>query len=138
MENVVCGFDSNVLPLVLNSKFQASNFKQIPITNVPICNLAHGGGGDKLHPNTIFLKECLKINTFWFSGGRIFSLLIFLFDLIFNLLRSKKNLLIHVCFYKKELEILKRQNQKKRLKFHHIDRIIFSILNRILFLSGDI
>jgi transposase InsO family protein len=33
--------------------------------------------------------------------------------------------------YKKELEILKRQNQKKRLNIQYSDRLIFSILNRI-------
>jgi hypothetical protein len=38
-EKYVGFFDSHVLPLFLNSKSQAPNFKQIPITNVPICNL---------------------------------------------------------------------------------------------------
>jgi len=33
--------------------------------------------------------------------------------------------------HKKELEILKRLNQKKRIKIKHYDRVIFSILNRI-------
>ena len=42
----------------------------------------------------------------------MFSLLTFLIGAIFNLLKSKKNLLLQVCLYKKELEILKRQNQK--------------------------
>ena len=42
----------------------------------------------------------------------MFSLLTFLIGVIFNLLRSKKNLLIQVCLYKKELEILKRQYQR--------------------------
>jgi transposase InsO family protein len=64
----------------------------------------------------------------------MFLLLTFLIGAIFNLLKSKKELIIQICLHKKELEILKRQNQKKRLKFHHCDRIIFSILNRI----GDI
>lgn len=61
----------------------------------------------------------------------MFSLLTFLIGAIFNLLKSKKELIIQIYLHKKELEILKRQNQKKRLKFHHCDRIIFSILNRI-------
>lgn len=61
----------------------------------------------------------------------MFSLLTFLIGSIFNLLKSKKELSIQICLYKKELEILKRKNQKKRLKFYHCDRIIFSILNRI-------
>ncbi len=87
--------------------------------------------GDKLHPHVSLLKEFLKINTFWFSGGWMFSLLTFLIGAIFNLLKSKKELIIQICLHKKELEILKRQNQKKRLKFHHCDRIIFSILNRL-------
>ena len=61
----------------------------------------------------------------------MFSLLTFLIWAIFNLFKSKKELIIQICLHKKELEILKRQNQKKRLKFYHCDRIIFSILNRI-------
>jgi hypothetical protein len=61
----------------------------------------------------------------------MFSFLIFLIGAIFNLLKSKKKLIIQICLHKKELEILKRQNQKKRLKFQHYDRIIFSVLNKI-------
>jgi nitric oxide synthase oxygenase domain/subunit len=61
----------------------------------------------------------------------MFSFLTFLFRAIFNLLKSKKKLIIQICLHKKELEILKRQNQKKRLKFQHYDRIIFSVLNKI-------
>jgi hypothetical protein len=61
----------------------------------------------------------------------MFSLLTFLIGAIFNLLKSKKNLLLQVCLYKKELEILKRQNQRKRLNIQYSDRVIFSIFNRI-------
>jgi len=61
----------------------------------------------------------------------MFSLLTFLVGVIFNLLKSKKELIIQICLHKKEIEVLQRQNQKKRLKFHHCDRIIFSILNKI-------
>jgi hypothetical protein len=61
----------------------------------------------------------------------MFSLLTFLIGAIFNLLKSNKNLLLQVCLYRKELEILKRQNQKKRLQIQYSDRIIFSILNKI-------
>ena len=61
----------------------------------------------------------------------MFSLLTFLIGAIFNLLKSKQELIIQICLHKKELEILKRHNQKKRLKFNHCDRTIFSILNRI-------
>ena len=59
----------------------------------------------------------------------MFSLLTLLVGIIFNLLKSKKELIIQICLHKKELEVLKRQNRKKRLKFHLCDRIIFSILN---------
>jgi|GEM_PF-3471851 len=58
----------------------------------------------------------------------MFSLLTFLVGVIFNLLKSKKDSLIQICLQKKEIEVLQRQNQKKRLKFHHCDRIIFSII----------
>ncbi len=61
----------------------------------------------------------------------MFSLLTFLIGMIFNLSKSKEELIIQLYVHKKELEILKRQNQKKRLKLCHRDRIIFSILNRI-------
>ena len=59
----------------------------------------------------------------------MFSLLTFLIGAIFHLSKSKKELIIQLYLHKKELEILKRQNHKKRLKFKHYDRIIFSILN---------
>ena len=42
----------------------------------------------------------------------MYSLLTFLIGAIFNLLKSKKELLIQIYLHKKELEILKRQNQK--------------------------
>jgi transposase InsO family protein len=61
----------------------------------------------------------------------MFSLLTFLFGAIFHLSKSKSELIIQLYLHKKELEILKRQNQKKRLTFKHYDRIIFSILNRM-------
>jgi hypothetical protein len=84
--------------------------------------------GDRLHPR---LNKWLKINTFWFSGGRMFSLLTFIIGAIFNLFKSKKELIIQSCLQKKEIEILRRQNHKKRLNLNHSDRIIFSVLNRI-------
>ena len=61
----------------------------------------------------------------------MFSLLTFLFALIFNLYKSKKELLVQISLHKKEIEILKRQHRKQRLVFQHSDRIIFFILNRI-------
>ena len=61
----------------------------------------------------------------------MFPLLTFLFGLIFNLFKSKKELLFQIFLHKKEIEILKRQHRKQRLGFQHSDRIIFSILNRI-------
>ena len=61
----------------------------------------------------------------------MFSLLAFLIRIICTLFKSKKELIIQLHVYKKELEILKRLNQKKRIKIKHYDRVIFSILNRI-------
>jgi len=61
----------------------------------------------------------------------MFSLLTFLLCLIFNLFKSKKELLIQISLHKKEIEILKRQHRKQQLGFQYSDRIIFSILNRI-------
>ena len=61
----------------------------------------------------------------------MFSIITFLFRVILNLIKSKKELIVQICLHKKEIEILERQNQKKRLKIQHCDRIILSILNRI-------
>jgi len=61
----------------------------------------------------------------------MFSIITFLFRAIFNLFKSKKQLSIQNCLQKKEIEILKRQNQNKHLTIYHTDRIIISILNRI-------
>ncbi|OVE79200.1 hypothetical protein BVY01_03120 [bacterium I07] len=61
----------------------------------------------------------------------MFSFITFLFKAIFNLFESKKQLSIQNCLKLKEIEILKRQNQKKRLYIYQSDRIIFCILNRI-------
>ena len=61
----------------------------------------------------------------------MFSLLTFLLRIICTLLKSKKELIIQLHVHKKELEILKRINQKKRIRIKHYDRVIFSILNKI-------
>ena len=61
----------------------------------------------------------------------MFSLLTFLIRVVFNLVKSKKHLLLQACLYMKEIEILKRQNQRKRLNIQYSDRLIFAILNRI-------
>ena len=42
-----------------------------------------------------------------------------------------KELIVQIQLHKKEIEILLRRNQKKRLKLHHFDRVIFSVLNTI-------
>jgi len=61
----------------------------------------------------------------------MFSLLTFLFQAIFSLFKSKKDLIVQIILQRKEIEVLLRNNQKKRLKIQHSDRIIFSLLNRI-------
>ena len=61
----------------------------------------------------------------------MFSVLIFLTRAIFNLFRSKKNLLFQLCLLKKEIEILKRQNQKRKLIFKNSDRIVFAVMNKV-------
>jgi putative transposase len=47
-------------------------------------------------------------------------------------------LIVQICLQKKEIEILLRKNQKKRIKFRHSDRIIFSLLNRISHIKESI
>ena len=68
----------------------------------------------------------------------MFSLLAFLIGAIFNLFKSKRELLIQICLQKKEIKILMRKNQKKRLEFRRCDRIVLSILNRISNIKGTI
>ena len=80
-------------------------------------------GADKFRPLLIY---CLKSDTFWFSGRRMFDLITFLFRAFFNLFKSKKQLLIQNCLQKKEIEILMRQNQKKSLNIYQSDRIRMS------------
>jgi hypothetical protein len=52
-----------------------------------------------------------------FSGVVMFSLLTFLFRLILNFGKSKKALLLQISLLQKEIEILKRKQGKKRIKF---------------------
>ncbi len=61
----------------------------------------------------------------------MFSLLTFLSRLIFNLCQSKKELVIQISIQQKEIEILKRKQGRRRIRFLHSDRIVFSILNRV-------
>ena len=66
------------------------------------------------------------------------SFLSFLVKIIFNLGRSKKELLIKVTLLEKELEILKRTNQKKRLIPEKSDRIILVIMNLLYDIKDQI
>ena len=68
----------------------------------------------------------------------MFSLLSFLIKAIFLLFQSKKNLIIQLCLQKKEIEILKRKNQKRKLIFKNSDRIVFAVMNRASDTKGQI
>ena len=68
---------------------------------------------------------------FDFHGVLMFSLLTFLFRLIFNSGKSKNELLLHIFLQQKELEILKRKQGRRRIRFLPSDRIVFAILNRV-------
>ena len=61
----------------------------------------------------------------------MFYLFTFLIKATFLLFQSKKNLIIQLCLQKKEIEILKRQNQKRKLIFKNSDRIVFAVMNRV-------
>ena len=61
----------------------------------------------------------------------MFSLVTFLIRAIFFLFLSKKNLLIQLCLQKKEIEILIRQNQKRKLIFKNSDRVVFAVMNKV-------
>ena len=64
----------------------------------------------------------------------MFSLLTFLSRLIFHLCKSKKELVVQISIQQKELEILKRKQGRRRIRFMHSDRIVFAILN----IAGDL
>ena len=68
----------------------------------------------------------------------MFFLLTFPIRAIFFLFLSKKNLIIKLCLHKKEIEILKRQNPKRKLIFKNSDRIVFAVMNRASDTKGQI
>ena len=68
----------------------------------------------------------------------MFSFLSFILKILFNLFKSKRQLLTRISILEKELEIYKRKQAKKRLKIKQIDRIIFSLLNKILNIKDKI
>ena len=55
----------------------------------------------------------------------------FLFRIIFNLFRSRKNLLITISIQQKEIGILKRRACNKRLIIRRTNCIILIVLNRL-------
>jgi hypothetical protein len=71
-------------------------------------------------------------------GGFMFSLLTFLIKATFLLFQSKKKLLIQLWLQKKGIEILKRQNQKRKLIFKNSDRIVIAIIDRVSDIKGSI
>ena len=68
----------------------------------------------------------------------MFSFLSFILRILFNLFKSKRQLLTRISILEKELEIYKRKQVNKRLKIKQIDRIIFSLLNKILNIKDKI
>ena len=68
----------------------------------------------------------------------MFSFLSFMLNIIFNSFKSKRKLMIRITILEKELEIYRRKQNNKRLKIDHIDRIIFSLLNKILNIKDKI
>jgi len=61
----------------------------------------------------------------------------FVLKILFGLIKSKKSLLVKLAILEKEVEILNRQ-RKKRLQFAFSDRVIFSVLNIIGSIKGNI
>ena len=69
----------------------------------------------------------------------MFSFLCFILNILFNSFKSKRQLLTRITILEKELEIYKRkQNNNNKLKIKQIDRIIFSLLNKILNIKDKI
>ena len=68
----------------------------------------------------------------------MFSFLCFILNIVINLSKSKRQLLTQITILEKELEIYKRKQNNKRLKIKWIDRIIFSLLNKILNIKDKI
>ena len=61
----------------------------------------------------------------------MFSFLKLIVKVIFNLRKSQKDLLIQITVLQKEVEILKRSNEPKRLRIKKADRVILAIINSI-------
>jgi transposase InsO family protein len=61
----------------------------------------------------------------------MFSFLKYIVEFIFNLRKSRKDLLIQITVLQKEVEILKRSNGQNRLRIKKADRVILAILNSI-------
>src|SRR5210317_1229949 len=68
----------------------------------------------------------------------MFSFRSFILKILFNLFKSKRQLLTRISILEKELEIYKRKQVNKRLKIKQVDRIIFSLLNKILNIKDKI
>jgi hypothetical protein len=62
----------------------------------------------------------------------MFCFLTYLVVIIFNLRKSRKDLLIQITVLQKEVEILRRSKGQNRLWIKNADRVILAILNSIL------
>jgi hypothetical protein len=55
--------------------------------------------------------------------------LTFLFNLVFNLFQSKRELPIRIALQQKEIEILNRKRGNKRALIRHTDRVLLVVLD---------
>ena len=62
----------------------------------------------------------------------MFYSLVLLFKMALYLAHSRKQLVINIAIFQKEVEILKRKKHKKRLRIKYSDRVIGSIRREVL------
>ena len=61
-----------------------------------------------------------------------------LFKILFKLFRTRRSLVVQITILEKELNILNRKNQKKRLIPEQADRIILVIMNLLFNIKNQI
>ena len=68
----------------------------------------------------------------------MFCFLKYIVEFIFNLRKSRKDLLTQITVLQKKVEILKRSNEPKRLRIKKADRVILAILNSIFHIQEQL
>jgi hypothetical protein len=68
----------------------------------------------------------------------MFYFLKFIIKFVFNLRKSQKDLLIQITVLQKEVEILKRSNEQRRLRIKKADKVILAIMNSLFHIKDKL